>query len=688
MDADGIHPDDEKILAIKGYPPPKNKIELKQMLGMANYLARFVPNYAELLQPLTSMLSQKNEFVWDRAQIDAFKNWKTVLTSHPVLKVYDPQKVSIVTTDASSYGLGATLRQEQSDGNPSVVAYASRTLTPAEKRYAQIEKEALAMAWGCEKFRDYLIGTHFRLETDHKPLIPIFSKKNLDDLSPRLQRIKLRMMRYSYSIFHTPGKKLYAADALSRQPQMCQDEPDELEEEVDAYIHMITSSLPATQNRLNELRNLQKSDSTCKLLEKLVLEGWPTSKKNLDESCLPYWNHRHEISIQDGLLMKGCRIIIPFNHTRKVLEQIHEGHMGITRCRARAKSAVYWPGINKEIEEMVKNCMSCLQESTNRHQTLLPSDFPERPWEILGMDLFKLKGLWYLIVTDYFSRFPEIAKLETLTSAEVVNHCKSIFARYGIPEIVRTDNCPQFEPLNSSDFAKFAKEYGFRHITSSPRYPQSNGFVESAVKVVKLRLKKSKDPYLALMSYRATPLENGLSPAELLFNRKIQTTLPIAKSQLQPKVNDKYELEKKEEMRKEKQIKNFNNRHGVRGLKDLSPGDSVWITDRRITGRVLHKTDHPRSYIIQSGKKTYRRNRMSLIPSTDFQPECEEPDDLITKSKATPNDASPIKALTDGSQVVSPDTGKSSSYLSSGSPPSSYVTRSGRAVRPPERLNL
>ncbi|GBN50696.1 Retrovirus-related Pol polyprotein from transposon 17.6 [Araneus ventricosus] len=223
IDGQGIHPDPDKIAAIENYQPPTNKKELKQLLGMANYLARFVPNYSDILFPLTSMLSNKVTFVWEAPQEAAFQKMKKILSSDPVLMIFDPRKETTVTTDTSSYGLGATICQKetncQANGRRSVIAYASRTLTPTESRYAQIEKEVLAVVWGCEKFRDYLTGMHFKIETDHKPLIPIFSKKNLDDLSPRLQRIKLRMMKFSYTIVHIPGKELFAADRLSRNPQ-------------------------------------------------------------------------------------------------------------------------------------------------------------------------------------------------------------------------------------------------------------------------------------------------------------------------------------------------------------------------------------------------------------------------------------------------------------------------------------
>ncbi|GBM10567.1 hypothetical protein AVEN_122603-1, partial [Araneus ventricosus] len=134
---------------------------------------------------------------------------------------------------------------------------------------------------------------------------------------------------------------------------------------------------------------------------------------------------------------------------------------------------------------------------------------------------------------NYYSRYPEIARLDRLTSAEIINHCKSIFSRHGIPDVVRSDNGSQFHPVKTVEFKDFAKSYGFTHISSSPEFSQSNGLIE-AVKTVKARIKKSRDPYLVLMAYRATPLENGLGPSELLMGRRINTTLPVAKTQLQP----------------------------------------------------------------------------------------------------------------------------------------------------------
>ncbi|GBN27399.1 Uncharacterized protein K02A2.6, partial [Araneus ventricosus] len=233
--------------------------------------------------------------------------------------------------------------------------------------------------------------------------------------------------------------------SLSRNPQKVPYKREELEAEIDAFIQMITSSLPASSRRLDELRVAQLKDETCQKLTDYVLKGWP-SKKEVDTLCAPYWQKRYEISVQDGLLMRGCRIIIPKSHQAEVMNQIHEGHLDITKCRARARCSVYWPGISKVIEEKIKSCTACIQESSNRHQPLIPTSFPERPWEVLGLDLFKYKNSWYLLISDYYTRYPEIARLDRLTSAEIINHCKSIFSRHGIPDVVRSDNGSQFDP--------------------------------------------------------------------------------------------------------------------------------------------------------------------------------------------------------------------------------------------------
>ncbi|UYV60692.1 K02A2.6-like, partial [Cordylochernes scorpioides] len=268
-------------------------------------------------------------------------------------------------------------------------------------------------------------------------------------------------------------------------------------------------------------------------------------------------------------------------------------------------------GISQEIGELVRNCPNCIEERSNPQQPLIVSDSPSRPWEKVGIDHFYLKGKYYLLIADYYSRFPELALLEDQTTHSTILHCKSIFARHGIPEEVRSDNGPQF----GLEFKKFAKEYGFHHITSSPRFPQSNGFIESMVKNIKNQLKKGRDPYLSLLGYRTAPLENGYSPAELCMNRKLRTTVPISPVQLQSRIPDLEILEMREKNQRHKKKTHFDIHHRARELPHLDEGTRVWVKDLRVPGVVLEDAGSPRSYIVNSPKGILRRNRFHLLPN-------------------------------------------------------------------------
>ncbi|XP_064467881.1 uncharacterized protein K02A2.6-like [Ornithodoros turicata] len=262
---------------------------------------------------------------------------------------------------------------------------------------------------------------------------------------------------------------------------------------------------------------------------------------------------------------------------------------------------------------LVKDCNMCAQHRINRKMPLMPTSFPQRPWEKLAMDLFCLNGQWWLIVTDYYSRYPEIARLSSLSAATVVNHCKSIFARLGIPNEVISDNGPQFAGAESSEFRKFPEEFKFKHTTSSPRYPQSNGMAEAAVKIIKGSMKKTGDPYETLLSYRSTPLKNGYSPVELLMGRRLRTTLPVAEEMLLPKKVDHEVVKKCEELLKKRQKQQFDRHYGVRPLSHLDGGQDVWVIDVQRRGSVKGSASTPRSYLVATERGNLRRHRSHLI---------------------------------------------------------------------------
>ena len=209
IDVSGISQDPDKTAAVAKMPQPTTVTELKRFLGMVNQLSRFTTHVAQLSQALRELVSTKRSWVWGPAQQEAFTRVKEELTKPSVLAIYDPEAQTRVSADASMYGLGSVLLQKSPEGHWKPVLYASRAMTETERRYAQFEKEALAVTWACEKFANYIVGKGILIETDHKPLVPILNNKDLDTLPPRVVRFRLRIARFDYVAKYLPGKLLY-----------------------------------------------------------------------------------------------------------------------------------------------------------------------------------------------------------------------------------------------------------------------------------------------------------------------------------------------------------------------------------------------------------------------------------------------------------------------------------------------
>ena len=622
IDGQGIRADPDKTSGLENIKVPSCVSDLRRFLGMANQLGKFSPRLAELSQPLRELLSPRKSWQWGPAQEQAFSKVKAELAHPTILTLYNPNANLKISADASSFGLGAVLLQESREGwKP--VAYASRSMTETERRYAQIEKEALAVTWACDKFADYVIGKHFQIESDHKPLIPLLNSKHLDNLPPRILRFRLRMGRFNYTVFHVPGKLLEAADALSRAPSPST--ASQLQEEVEWFVDTVTSMLPASKHRLQEFRIAQDKDSTCLQAKQWCTHGWPTKSPTANPEMIPFWQVRSSFTVCDNLLLHNQCVVIPTSLRKEILQKIHEGHQGIERCRARARCSVWWPGITKQIAVMIRQCHVCAQEAQQRKEPLIKSALPDYPWQIVGTDLFELKGTHYLLVVDNFSRYPEVIKLTSTTSVSTISVLKSIFSRHGIPEVLRSDNGPQY---SAKEFSDFAKEYGFHHITSSPRYPQSNGMAERTVQTVKHLLKQSKDPNKALLSYRSTPLTwCNRSPAELCMGRHLRTWVPMADSKLIPQWSYLPEFKTSEAEFRTKQKDNFDKRHRTHDLPPIPDNTRVWIeTDNGPTsGRVVSMAETPRSYIIETSTGQLLRNRHHVLvdPRTDVDTDAE-----------------------------------------------------------------
>ena len=313
-------------------------------------------------------------------------------------------------------------------------------------------------------------------------------------------------------------------------------------------------------------------------------------------------------------MLRGSQIVIPKSLRRDMIQRAHEGHLGIAKTKCRAREVIWWPGMGAQLETVVANCNVCARyRREQRREPLQVSTLPERPWQRVAADLFQLHDVHYLLVVDYYSRFPEVQRL----SDRIVDGLKQVFSRHGIPSELHTDNGPQFV---SDEFRQFARDYGFHHTTSSPHHPQGNGLVERSVQTIKGLLKKSAetggDFYLALLAFRACPLEaTTLSPAQLLMGRRLRTTLPSVPSVLQPELASTPTLRAKDAEKKQQQADHYNKRHGARVLQTLSPGDAVLVWDIpshtwKIPATVQRQI-HDRSYSVVTN------NGMTLIDVTD-----------------------------------------------------------------------
>lgn len=611
----GVKPDNEKIKSIMEMPLPKNKNDLERFLGMVTYVAKFIPNLSEVTTNLRQLLKKNVLFQWDENHTLTFNKIKKLLSTEPVLQYYNPNKPVVISVDASQNGLGAVLLQ---DNLP--VIYSSRSLTECEKGYAQIEKELLAIVFGCSRFHQYIYSKKVVVESDHKPLVSIH-KKPLIKAPLRLQRMLIKLQLYDLKITYKPGSQLLLADCLSRNSiKEIYKQDDVIQNEIEAQINLIEKILPISDAKFKIIQTETKKDIILKELLNIVKTGWSENKLSLSEEIQKYWNYRDEIVSVNDVLFKGNKMIVPTALRNEMLQIIHYNHLGINKCQLRARQCLYWPNINRDIENYVNNCETCLNfRNTNANEPLIQSEIPGKPWETIGTDVYQFAGKNYLMVIDYFSKFIETAPLERLDSHHTINLLKSFFARHGLPKVIRSDNGTNY---SSDTFRKFVESWNIKHITSSPTHAQANGMVERSIQTFKNMLRKAehdnKDLFLCLLEYRTTPIDTNIpSPAQMLFNREINSLLPkFCIFEEDRKLTDiKQSLKNKQFKQKAEYDKTTKLR------KDFERDDNVRVQKQDKTswqpGQILNKINKPRTYIVKlENGSVVERNKKYLIKDT------------------------------------------------------------------------
>ena len=614
MNKNGVFPDVEKVKAIKEMPIPTCKKDIQRFLGLVNYVGRFLSNLSEITAPMRKLLKKSVDFLWEEQQQKSFETVKSLIISEKCLSFYDVYKDVCIEVDACKTGLGAVLMQEDKP-----VAYASRSMTPAQLNYAIIEKELQAIVFACERFHQYIYGKHVIVYSDHKPLENI-TAKNLANAPPRLQRMLLRLQKYEIEVVYRPGKEMIIPDTLSRAHlnEAAEEIP---EDEIKSQIHMMYTKCLAL-NDMETIKDETNKDETSIEIKNYTLNGWP-ERKQVSKEANRYYAYRGDLSVINDIVLKGERVVIPRSIRKQVIETLHSSHLGIEKSKLRARNSVFWPGINKQIEDVCNSCTACIATQRNlQKEPLLNTKIPKYPMQMVGTDLFDWEGLHFVVMVDYHSRYWEIERLRNLKSVTVINKLKGIFARNGIPEILRSDNGSQY---TSYIFKHFTNNWGIEHITSSPEYPKSNGLAEKTVQIAKNMLTRCRignsDPFLALLEIRNTPVDEYLSPNELLKGRICRSTMPVKCSKYNvSKTYNQSDFEQVRSKCKAKQKHYYDK--SSKELKELENEETVYLKEGKYWKRakVAEKLNQPRSYILQKDNRNkVRRNRRDILTKNEYE---------------------------------------------------------------------
>ncbi|XP_053698952.1 uncharacterized protein K02A2.6-like [Sabethes cyaneus] len=527
INSDGIGKMKKKVDAIQEMPRPRNRDEVRAFVGLVNYYGRFLVDLSTNIYPINNLLKNSVPFEWNKACEEAFRWVKKDIQSDKILVHYDPRLPLILATDASPYGVGAVLSHQYSDGSEKPIQYASKTLNKTQQNYSQIDKEAYAIVFGIQKFYQYLYGHRFILITDNKPLSRILSpEKGLPVLSAlRMQHYAVFLASFDYEIRFRTSKESANADCMSRLPINDNGNKSWIEE-VDLIELNQIETLPVT---VEDLAKNTRLDANVRTLLEGLRSGRSVEPHNR------FGIEQNQFSIQKGCIMKGIRVYIPPLLRRRVLDELHIGHFGVSRMKSLARSYCWWESIDKDIEDLSRDCVECA--SVRKNPPRISShcwERPSEPFERIHVDYAgPFLGLNFLVIVDAHTKWPEVKIIPDMTADTTIVYLREFFATFGVPSVIVSDRGVQF---TSEQFQTFLKKNGITQKIGAPYHPATNGQAERFVQTFKDKLKAIKcekrdvqfELHKILMAYRRTVHPTtGKSPSMLVFGRQIKSRLDL-----------------------------------------------------------------------------------------------------------------------------------------------------------------
>ncbi|KAL7076970.1 hypothetical protein ACQ4LE_003721 [Meloidogyne hapla] len=548
LNKNGYQPAQSNCEIIIQFPEPKDVKEVKRFLGMASFFRKFIPNFAELANPLNKLTRGRiPNFSWSENERKVFNELKDKLTQAPCLQPPNYEKSFHLFCDASNIAYGAALMQSNDNVNLHAVCYWSRTLTEPERQLPATHGELAAIYNAVTHFRAIIYGSKLIIYTDHRPITYLFAKASTNT---KLNRWLMALQEIEPEVVYLEGTANKIADALSRISISWNSIKETMPKEDMPYL------MSAISEKINrEMVEIEtEKDINLMKIYKAIKENWYNFEEN--EETLPYFQIRDKLFIDGKLIKKGpeSQIIIPEKLKITVLNLIHNGHFGIVRCKNKARKHIWWPNINRDIEDFIKLCQVCQKFSPEEPQLSKHYHWPESKtcFERIHIDLAgPFVGKNFLVIIDSYSRFPWVFQVKNTNSAAIIKKIRGIFTTFGPPNTLVSDNGRQFV---SFEFDSFLEDFGIRHLKSPPYHPPSNGLCERFIQTFKNGVKKMLDCSISLeiaqetvlLEYRASPHPTlGESPAKLFLKREIRTPIDLVKiptSKINPLSN---ELEEK-----------------------------------------------------------------------------------------------------------------------------------------------